>query len=1313
MRSADAWKQGGARIAIWYFLIGLAMTLAWFGRNGVRWACAQTKTAITAAAQSEGSADEALEKKPEAKAEKKPGAESQQEMQWIWSPAQPLEKSAPAGICYFRKSFTIGQPESGEVQIACDNAYELLVNGREVASGDNWHVMKSHDITKFLTFGRNTVAIKAIVKELGSAGLVARVVVKDVGGTYVAYNSDGSWRTSLQEFPQWPKPSFNDSQWISARVIGPLGITPPWLDDVQMAGGAPAGRFETSPEFRVDTVLSPEDTGSLLMMTFDEFGDVLASKEGAGILLFRDTNHDGKFGKPEVFADQVTNCQGLLALNGTVFAVGKGPDGLGLYRLSDTTGGHHADKVETLLKFTGDSVEHGPHGLTLGPDGLLYVVMGNHTQVDKQVDASSPHHHFYEGDLFTPKYEDPHGYAAGIKAPGGTIARTDINGSFVELFAGGFRNCYSLAFNRAGELFTADSDMEWDEGLPWYRPTRALHVTPGAEFGSRSGWSVWPDYYFDSLPTMTDTGRGSPTGMAVYDHVMFPRRYHDAIFVGDWSLGRILAIYPKAKDGTYQTEIETFAAGKPLNVTGLDVGPDGALYFCTGGRGTEGGIYRIVWRGQVPATATELGRGMEQALHQPQLNSAFARQKIATLKQQLGSVWDEELPKIAENPAFTKPERCRALDLMHLFGPFPTGPQLVRLASDSDATIRAKTAYLMGLHPDIDTNLKLAQLLHDRDPVVQRVACESMVRAGQKPKYEDVAPLLGSTHRYVAYAATRLLESLPAEEYRDAILKTNNPRAFVQGALAMLVMDPSPEDCLALLKRSETLMDGFVNDPDFLDMVRVIQLSLARGNLQASDIPELGERMAREYPTRNPQMNHELVRLVVFLQGKSAMPRMLEQLAIDIPSSEKLQVALYARYMNGWTTAQKLELLKFYESVRTVPGGHSFEGYVDSISRDFFAKLTDDERSLILIDGAKWPNSALAVLAKLPEDISPATIRQIIALDKQIAGAEGEASHKLGIGIIAVLGRCHDPAASAYLREVYEKYPERRGHIAMALTQNPSGDNWPLLVQSLPVVEGAFAQQVLIALANVDQTPDKPGPYRQVILRGLKLGENGGLKAVKLLEKWTGKQVSQPDDSWDVALAAWQKWFAETYPDEPEAKLPVESADNKWTYDELFTYLTGPEGSHGNADLGAKVFAKAQCINCHRFGTRGDGIGPDLTTVSRRFQKKEILESILFPSQVISDQYASKTVLTTDGRSITGLAAPQPDGSLVVLQSNGQKVTIEAGDIDRILPSKISAMPEGLLNTLNLEEIADLFGYLNQSAEANVAGHTTGADGKR
>jgi putative heme-binding domain-containing protein len=287
----------------------------------------------------------------------------------------------------------------------------------------------------------------------------------------------------------------------------------------------------------------------------------------------------------------------------------------------------------------------------------------------------------------------------------------------------------------------------------------------------------------------------------------------------------------------------------------------------------------------------------------------------------------------------------------------------------------------------------------------------------------------------------------------------------------------------------------------------------------------------------------------------------------------------------------------------------------------------------------------------------------------------------------------------AYLRNLYEKQPDRRGYIAMALAEHPEGENWPLLIRSLPIVEGSFAQQVLVKLATVDQTPDNPEPFRQVILRGLKLQDGGGPLAVALLEKWAAKKVSEPDAKWDAALAAWQKWFAETYPDQPEAKLPEDSATNRWTFEELQSFLASKEAAKGNAARGTAVFVKAQCAKCHRFGDRGEGVGPDLTTVSQRFQKREILESILFPSQVISDQYASKSVLRTDGRMVWGIVAPQADGSLTVLQSDATKVSIPKDDIDTITPIKKSAMPDGLLNTLTLEEIADLFAYLNQSPE--------------
>src|SRR5271154_1966946 len=84
-----------------FILIAMATTLAWLGANEMRAADPAT-VEIT---------DAPAAKPADAKIDRKAGA-AQQEMQWIWSPAQPLEKNVPPGVCYFRKSFTIGQPES-------------------------------------------------------------------------------------------------------------------------------------------------------------------------------------------------------------------------------------------------------------------------------------------------------------------------------------------------------------------------------------------------------------------------------------------------------------------------------------------------------------------------------------------------------------------------------------------------------------------------------------------------------------------------------------------------------------------------------------------------------------------------------------------------------------------------------------------------------------------------------------------------------------------------------------------------------------------------------------------------------------------------------------------------------------------------------------------------------------------------------------------------------------------------------------------------------------------------------------------------
>ena len=115
---------------------------------------------------------------------------------WIWTPNHKMS-AVPSGPCYFRKTFSLGRPEFGKLQIAADDRYKVYVNGRTVGAGHGWQPPRGYDISRYLTRGKNVIAIRVINKESGDAGLMARVVVKDSGGTHVSHATDNSWKTSL------------------------------------------------------------------------------------------------------------------------------------------------------------------------------------------------------------------------------------------------------------------------------------------------------------------------------------------------------------------------------------------------------------------------------------------------------------------------------------------------------------------------------------------------------------------------------------------------------------------------------------------------------------------------------------------------------------------------------------------------------------------------------------------------------------------------------------------------------------------------------------------------------------------------------------------------------------------------------------------------------------------------------------------------------------------------------------------------------------------------------------------------------------
>jgi putative heme-binding domain-containing protein len=263
----------------------------------------------------------------------------------------------------------------------------------------------------------------------------------------------------------------------------------------------------------------------------------------------------------------------------------------GFYRVRDTDGDDVFDEFK-LLKRLNHGYEHSAHSIIETADGKgLYLVSGNFTRTPEGTTSLQPP--VWKEDSLLSPLPDPMGHAVGLTAPGGWICRISPDGSDWKMIASGFRNAVDIAINREGELFTYDSDLEFDIGVPWYRPTRVNHVVSGAEFGWRSSSAKWHETFADSLGAVINVGPGSPTGISFGHRSNFPSEYQDKLFICDWTFGTIYTVELEESGASYTGRTKEFLHGKPLNIAAMRFGPDGAMYFVTGGRTTASKLYRI------------------------------------------------------------------------------------------------------------------------------------------------------------------------------------------------------------------------------------------------------------------------------------------------------------------------------------------------------------------------------------------------------------------------------------------------------------------------------------------------------------------------------------------------------------------------------------------------------------------------------------------------------------------------------------------------------------------------------------------------
>lgn len=727
--------------------------------------------------------------------------------------------------------------------------------------------------------------------------------------------------------------------------------------------------LSTLPGFVVERV-NPTRIDSYVAMTFDAAGRPLVAKEFDYLRWLVDEDGDGHYESERVLTEAVHSCQGLWfdgpALYATCMESESVPEGeakfarigalleeqnrtpvqgstarlwrsaakthAGLWRIQTDAQGE-ATSVELVTQLLGTVEEHGPHALRRGPDGELWYAAGNNhgSPLNRDLDAErSLVLNDREAQLL-PSFEN----FGPCQRDGvcSALHRVDRKTGRHTVLMGGNRNMYDFAVTEMGEVFSFDSDHEPELGTPWFRPVRTIHAVLGANYGYRNGSGKYPVWYLDSLPPVRHLNRGSPVGVETYLSYAFPAEFYDNLFEGDWSRGRLLYTSLTPDGATYKARDDQaeFLHGIPLNITDLEVGPDGSLYFTTGGRSSQGGFWRIRYAGPTPPQPDRTG--ILAVVRQPQPLSAWGWAAIERVKASMGeAAFGAALERIARDPAAAPRDRVRALYEMQRHGPQPSAALLRTLVADSAADVRAASVYVAGQQSGAGAVAVAAAGLHDANALVRRRALEAVVTLGQYPTRPSLVPVddiyrqLFDPDRFIRWAARIALERTPRAQWADRVMKETNTLGVMEGLLAWVRTADGTSLAPALRKQFSLMRQTGLSIEDQLRLLRLFHYTiteLPNRDLDQALRTEAFTLWTERFPSADDRLNREIALTLAYTQHPKAAGTILAAMP---PGDEKREVQIQYLYAlrtieTGWTPPLQQQLGAVFERTTRWRGG--------------------------------------------------------------------------------------------------------------------------------------------------------------------------------------------------------------------------------------------------------------------------------------------------------------------------------------------------------------------------------------------------------
>jgi len=1045
----------------------------------------------------------------------------------------------------------------------------------------------------------------------------------------------------------------------------------PWLDD-DLAARTVADRVTLYKKFKYGQF--PENSERLRLLW--------------------DSTGSGKVDMDSVFADGFNRYEdgiaaGVLARKGNVYFACI-PD---LYLLRDPKGENKATEKTSLATGFGVHIQfigHDLHGLRMGPDGKLYMSVG-----DRGLNIiTKEKRHLMNPDS-------------------GAVLRCDPDGSNLEIVHMGLRNPQELAFDDLGNLFTYENNCDSGDRARWVQIVEGGdsgwrcgfqygtgYHTPAVPQGNRGPWNTeklwmpqWDGQPAYILPPLANFGNG-PSGITHYPGIGLNDKYKDHFFCTDFTGGpggsKIWALAVKPKGATYE-----IVGGTPKEFIGnmlptdCEFGPDGAFYWSDWTNG---------WN--------KPGKGRIFRVTDPE---AMKNPAVAEAKKLIAEGFDkksaDELEKLLEHPHHQVRQEAQ-YELVSL----GADGRLAKVARESKNQL-ARLHALWGLG-------SLARKQNDRDPVARLFAhINDPDVEVRRTAVEQLGSAAGLRNTQGAPTSNELQTQL-VKLMSDPDLRVRAAAAVTYGKVGQpepLLRNPTAEQIyyaplFDLLKanddrdpylRHAVVMSLYHAARNPVDLWNVLALSKDKYDIASVRMGVLlalrkhgSDKVAEFLNDAEPRIVAEAARAIYDDRITNAMPA-LAKLANTPALSDA--AAFRAIAANSWLATP--------EPIARYAGRAGEPDYIRAFALELLGNWANP--------GRRDPITGITM--ELPPRDSKAAAEALKAVGVAVfAGSDvvrkqaAQVVAKLGIKEfgpqLAELVKDSKSPATLRVEALYAvdalKDPVTKELVGIALaSEEPRLRAAGRSVKAN--VDPAGVLKELPALLKDEKTSlaEKQGAF--AILAGMKESQD----ADKLLDEWLDAAVESKvaaDVILDLLDAAERRTKAKVKLFAPlKAKLDkFRAAQNKIANDpkgdKLAAYSESLIG--GDVDRGRNIFlnnAAASCQRCHKLDGQGGEVGPQLNGIAAEKEKdrRYLLESIVLPSANIAKGFETVILVLQDERTVSGVIKSEDKKTIKLLTAENKEVVVPVEEVAsrRTGPS---AMPADLHTKMTRRELRDVVEFL-------------------